>query len=79
MTLAEADWTERKPAPGQLMMWQTTPQNLFFRLGLTPQDGWNPPEDPKKLPEMAKKWLRDNSDSYRIQRFVAGKKDQAEK
>jgi hypothetical protein len=83
MALAEADWTEKPPAgPGGLIgsqMWQTRPQNLFFRLGLTANDGWNQPEDPKKVPDAAKKWLRDNADSYRIQRFVQAKKDETGK
>jgi hypothetical protein len=82
MTLAEADWTEAKvvgPRPIGLGFWPTDPQNLFFRLGLTPQDGWTPPEDLKKLPEAAKKWLRDNADSYRIQHMVAAKKKETDK
>jgi len=40
----------------------------------TPQDGWTLPEDIKKVPDAAKKWLRDNADSYRIQRYVTTKK-----
>jgi len=71
--LAEADWTEKQPKVGvgpRFGFQMNTPKNLFFRLGLTPQDGWNPPEDVKKLPDAAKKWLRDNADSYRIKHFV---------
>lgn len=78
-TLAEADWTEQPPTgprPIAIFGWQTQPRSLFFRLGLTAKDGWTPPEDQKKLPDAAKKWLRDNADSYRIQCFVAEKKEE---
>jgi hypothetical protein len=63
--IAEADWNARPTTPGE-----ATPQTLFYRLGLTPQDGWTPPKNAKELPDAMKKWLTDNADSYRITRFV---------
>ena len=69
-TLADADWTARAPKVG----FQMNPQNLFFRLGVTPKDGWNQPKDFKKLQEEAKKWLKDNADKYRISRYVDDQK-----
>jgi hypothetical protein len=68
-TLADADWTV-KPAPG-VRGNTLTPLNLFFRLGLTPEEKWNQPMDFEKTPEAAKTWLKENMDSYRIKRFVA--------
>jgi len=71
--LAEADWTAKQPKVGvapRIGFPMNTPNNLFFRLGLTPEDGWSPPEDVRKVPDAAKKWLRDNADSYRIKHFV---------
>ena len=56
-----------------------TPRNLFYRLNLTPQDGWTAPEDLKKFPDAAKKWLRDNADSYRIKHFVSATKKEDSK
>jgi hypothetical protein len=77
LTLADSDWNARigRPGPGI----QMTPQSLFFQLGLTPADGWTQPKDFKQLPEAARKWLKDNAGTYRIQRFVAAKAEKEEK
>ena len=64
--LSGADWGN---VPGR--NWALSPQGLFFRLGLTPGDGWVQPKDFKQLPTEAKKWLKANSGTYRIQRYVA--------
>jgi hypothetical protein len=64
ITLAEADWTA-KDAPA----WRT-PLGLFLRLGLTERDGWQPPAQLSEVSPAARRWLRDNSESYRIQRYV---------
>jgi hypothetical protein len=63
-TLADANWNAR-PAPFQM-----TPLTIFSQLNLTPKDGWTPPKHFKQFPETARKWLQDNADSYRIERFV---------
>ena len=68
--LAEADWTNRNQ-PANLM----TPTYLFSSLGLTENDGWKPPDDLRKVPDAAKKWLKENAGTYRIQRFVPEKSD----
>ncbi|HVS34492.1 MAG TPA: hypothetical protein VMS17_02855 [Gemmataceae bacterium] len=73
--LADADWNPKPPQPGVFMGFQMTPQVAFFRLNLTPQDGWMLPKDPKDIPDAAKQWLKDNVEKYPIQRFVADKKD----
>jgi hypothetical protein len=67
--LADADWSNTPGRPGML-----NPQSMFFRLGLTPQDGWEPPKDFRQLPEIAKKWLKDYADSYRVKQFVSEEK-----
>lgn len=69
--LAAADWSPNKP--GRFNM--VHPQNTFFQLGITPTDGFQPPMDFNKVPELAKKWLTDHAETYRIQRFVADKDD----
>lgn len=66
-TLSDADWNVRPGRPGAF---QLTPQGIFAQLNLTPRDGWTPPKDFKQFPDAAKKWLKDNADSYRIRRFV---------
>ncbi len=71
-TLADADW--KAPARPGLMNQLTSPQALFFRLGLQPKDGWTQPKDFKELPEAAQKWLKDHAESYRIERFVSAEK-----
>jgi hypothetical protein len=47
-----------------------TPLGVFFRLGLTPADGWTPPKDFRDAPKEARRWLNENADKYRVQRFV---------
>jgi len=69
-TLADADWTPKNAQPYTMQ-----PQQLFLRLGLTDKDGWTVPADVKELPDSAKKWLKDNDEKYRIQRFVVEKSD----
>lgn len=76
LTLADADWNAKPPRPGPFQM---TPQTMFYQLGLTAKDGWTQPKDFKQFPEAAKKWLKDNSDKYVIQRFVHEKKDKEDK
>jgi hypothetical protein len=71
--LAHADWNPKPVAgPGGFQM---SPLNSFFQLGLTEKDGWKPPQDGKELEAAAKKWLKDNADKYRIQKFVVETKD----
>jgi tetratricopeptide (TPR) repeat protein len=43
---------------------------LFFRLGLTEEDGWKSPHDLPEITAAAEKWLRENAASYRIRRYV---------
>jgi hypothetical protein len=63
--LRKADWKD-VIGPEAMM----APRNLFFMLGLTNMDGWNPPMDVKELPAEAKKWLEANEDKYRVRRIV---------
>jgi hypothetical protein len=66
--LAEADWYNRNQHT-----YLMTPAHLFGSLGLTENDGWKPPQDFSKVPEAAKKWLKENAGTYRVQRFVPDK------
>jgi hypothetical protein len=67
--LAEADWTKKDVGAGS----QDTPLNLFSRLGLTPNDGWNPPPQLKDYPSAAKAWVEANVETYRVKQFVPDK------
>jgi hypothetical protein len=62
--LQTGDWSEEAAASPM------APLNLFLWLGLTEADGWTEPASPKDYPAAAQKWLRDNADRYRIQRYV---------
>lgn len=64
--LAEANWEK----PDQSWGYEMRPDQLFNRLGLTAKDGW----EQTATPEVAKKWLRENAEKYRIKRFVTEKK-----
>src|SRR6202011_3519418 len=67
--LADADWGKGEESIDQL-----TPANAFYLLRLTDKDGWFAPRDVNQFPAAAKKWLKDNADKYRIQKFVEEKK-----
>jgi hypothetical protein len=62
--LAEAEWKE-DDAPLEL-----SPFSLFMRLDLTSEEGWTPPPSVPAQIVAAKKWLRENGDTYRIQKYV---------
>ncbi len=68
--LDEGDWEKNDP---RLLGYQMRPQTVFLNLGLTEKDGWKPLafRDPAQVTEAAKKWLKDNADSYRVQKFVS--------
>jgi len=66
--LAEADWAN---PPGR--DWQLSPQNLFFRLGVTAKDGWTQPQDFRQIAPAAKKWLKDNAGKFKMTRYVRDK------
>jgi hypothetical protein len=76
--IAKVEWQKFDPTIG------TSGQQMFGYLGVNPgQHGFNPPKfDPKNpdhaqnyaktiYPEAVKKWLEENRDKYRIQRWVA--------
>jgi hypothetical protein len=68
--LAEADW---KPEEAPL---ELSPFSLFMRLDLTAEDGWTPPRSVPAQISAAKKWLRENGGTYRIQKYVPEEKGQ---
>jgi hypothetical protein len=49
------------------------PQGAFLRLGLTEKDGWTMSKDATAVNDAAKKWLKDNAETYRVQKFVLDK------
>lgn len=67
--LATADWT-----PSNDFM-KLSPRMVLYKLPLTKKDGWNPPagNDAKAQSAYAQKWLNDNAEKYRIEKFVAKK------
>jgi hypothetical protein len=67
--LADGDWG--KPfSPAEI-----TPPMAFGMLNLQPTDGWNPGgfANQNDYAAAAKKWLKDNAGTYRVQRFVSDK------
>jgi hypothetical protein len=65
--IADGDWSK------QINFQEVSPQTVFNRLNLTAKDGWNPPQFKdyqKEFPVAAQKWLKDNDQTYRIQKFV---------
>ena len=74
LAIADGDWNARPIfRPG--MPRPMTAQTCFYRLGLQPKDGWVQPRNFQEFPDAAKKWLKDNAGTYRIQRFVSARAD----
>jgi hypothetical protein len=70
--IADGNWNApRIIRPG--MVQPMTAQTCFYLLGLQPKDGWVQPQNFQQFPDAAKKWLKDNAGTYRIQRFVTAK------
>jgi hypothetical protein len=71
--LAEGDWS--KPFAQDTI----TPEAAFGRLNLAEKDGFvwrpGPGTPPTAYRDMAKAWLKEHADTYRIRRFVEEKKD----
>lgn len=67
--LAEADWS----APRKFGVLH--PQELFFELRLTKEDGWEMPRTatPQQLAQASQAWLREHGAAYRIKKYVAAK------
>jgi hypothetical protein len=80
--LAEANWAP-KGGPGGPAFNDLNPQSAFMRLGVTEKDGFKPPQfvpgqpppPPNAYEDAAKKWLKDNAGTYRIQRIVTEKSE----
>ncbi|HZZ82220.1 MAG TPA: hypothetical protein VFE62_27225 [Gemmataceae bacterium] len=64
--LAEADWQ----MPYNFASLRPIPTQLFQRLGVNAQDGFNVPKG-GNFQKAAQEWVRANAGKYRIQRFVA--------
>ncbi len=70
--LGEMEWAANDPNGMSL-------QNVFFLLGLQPNDGWTQPKNQqgqdfqKIMGAAVAKWMKDNADKYRIQRQVVAK------
>jgi hypothetical protein len=84
--ILDADWT---PKPIRFGDPTPNPQQLFYQLGATVKDGWQPPQpkrvitpgqpprfifDPQAVPNAMRTWLREHLDTFRIQRFVPADK-----
>jgi hypothetical protein len=77
--IAEADWT--KPDEKTKIFGNA----LFYRLGVTPNDGWTQPKFVQGqnfnlvMAEAFKEWLKGKGKDFRIQRYVIGKADKTDK
>lgn len=68
--LADADWNAQ---PAGRVGRPLTPLSVFYQLGVTAKDGWQPPKritSPQDFPNAARAWLREHAGTYRIQRIV---------
>jgi len=75
--IAGADWSRTDPSGDSI-----TARGVFQQLRLTPRDGWHAPQQGpaqdvrvflKEWDAAAQKWLKDNSATYRVQRWVSEK------
>lgn len=63
--LAESDW--KAPNPALRFM---NGQSVFYQLRLTAKDGWTQPKDFRTFETEAKKWLKDNAEKYKMERYI---------
>lgn len=70
--LADADW-DRSKYQGVGKNYQHYPYNLFSRLGIGPQDGFQRPNvgNVNAFAAAAKAWVQKNWKTYRIQKYVS--------
>lgn len=75
--IRDADWAPpgEKPRIGLPL----TPQYVFGRLGLQPEDNWTPPVAGGDYLAAAQQWLKANADTYRIKKFVTENKGDRKK
>jgi hypothetical protein len=67
--LADADWDDT----GSRGYSPHTPLSIFYLLGATAKDGWQPPEDFKQIATEAKKWCQASAGKYKMTRYVREK------
>jgi hypothetical protein len=60
---------------------QPNPQQLFFQLGVGPEDGWKVPmkANADEMRQAIQDWIKANAGTYRIKKFVPGDKTPAGK
>jgi hypothetical protein len=68
--LAEADWSSTRAAPGVPPLFAGPPHLVLRKLGPTEKDGWKEPINVRELTPAAKKWLKDNVETFRIQKYI---------
>lgn len=72
-TLSEMEWGKTDPTTNMGL------QNVWYLVGAEPKDGWNQPKSiqgqdyNKILSAAVSKWLKENAEKYRIQRYVVAK------
>lgn len=74
--LVDADWKDVNEAISS-SMYPSHPYRVFLQLGVTKTEGYDPPKNAPDFRETlgyTQRWLRDNQEKYRIQRFSAGSK-----
>lgn len=64
LAIADADWVNAGTGFARM-----NPQMMFNRL--PNKAGWVQPTDFKVFPEAAKKWLKDNAETYRVQKYIS--------
>ena len=75
-TLAEADWQDMNIEAITGSMYPGHPYRVFLELGVKKADGYDPPANPTEFRHTfpyTQRWIRDNQEKYRIQRFTDAK------
>lgn len=70
LALADGDWNMNRPRTGMT----PNPFQVFYQLGITPKDGWTPPNarNQQEIANAMKTWLKENAGKFRIQKMVQG-------
>lgn len=70
LALADGNWNMNRPMGGMT----PNPFQVFYQLGVTPQDGWKQPNarNQQEIADAMKTWLKENASKFRIKKMVQG-------
>jgi hypothetical protein len=76
---ADYDWNPGRQVNGVQAMFSANPHLVIGTLGATEKDGWKEPKNFRAMIPAARKWFKDSSETFRIQKYVLELKKEEKK